>query len=78
MHKDAVEGEDYDLDNLTRVWRKTNEQDASFVGRVQVGVRSPAYEPGPYSPNENQLEKFIDWYIDRISAYLAEPSGAAR
>jgi Rieske 2Fe-2S family protein len=74
VHKDAVEGEDYDLDNLTRVWRKTNEQDASFVNRVQIGVRSPAYEPGPYSPNESQLEKFVDWYIGRMSAYLIAPA----
>jgi hypothetical protein len=28
-----------------------------------MGVRSPAYEPDPYSPNENQLEKFLDWYV---------------
>ena len=26
--KDAVEGVDYDLDNLTKVWRATNEQDS--------------------------------------------------
>ena len=33
-------------------------------------MRSPAYEPGPYSPNESQLEKFLDWYIDRLTAYV--------
>jgi Rieske 2Fe-2S family protein len=70
VDKDAVEGRDYDLENLTHVWRKTNEQDAGFVGSVQIGVRSPAYEPGPYSPNESQLERFVDWYIDRLSAYV--------
>jgi Rieske 2Fe-2S family protein len=72
VDKNAVEGRDYDLENLTHVWRKTNEQDARFVGWTQEGVRSPAYEPGPYSPNENQLEKFVDWYIDRLSAYVGE------
>jgi Rieske 2Fe-2S family protein len=70
VEKDAVEGRDYDLDNLTRVWRKTNEQDAAFVGWTQAGVRSPAYEPGPYSPNEIQTEKFVDWYIHRLSSYV--------
>jgi len=54
------------------VWRKTNEQDARFVGWTQAGVRSPGYEPGPYAPNENQLEKFIDWYLGRLSAYVDE------
>jgi len=54
VHKDAIEGTDYALDNLTKVWRTTNDQDATFVGWQQCGVRSPAYEPGPYTPNENQ------------------------
>jgi Rieske 2Fe-2S family protein len=70
VHRDAVESKDYDLENLTHVWCKTNEQDARFVGWMHMGVRSPAYEPGPYSPNENQVEKFVDWYIDRLAAYV--------
>ncbi|MGF7163266.1 Rieske 2Fe-2S family protein [Rhodoligotrophos appendicifer] len=70
VHKDAVEGRDYDVDRLTEVWRKTNEQDAGFVALISQGVRSPAYEPGPYSPNENQLEKFLTWYIDRLKSHL--------
>jgi glycine betaine monooxygenase A len=67
VHKDAVEGIDYDLQNLTQVWRTTNGQDATFVGWQQLGVSSPAYEPGPFSPNENQVEKFLGWYIDRMA-----------
>jgi Rieske 2Fe-2S family protein len=70
VHKDAVEGRDYDLQTLTQVWRKTNDQDATFVGWNQSGVQNPAYEPGPYSPNENQVEKFIDWYIGRLDDYV--------
>ena len=27
VHKDAVEGQDYDLDNLLKVWLATNQQD---------------------------------------------------
>jgi Rieske 2Fe-2S family protein len=67
VHKDAVEGADYDLQNLTQVWRTTNGQDATFVRWQQLGVSSPAYEPGPFSPNENQVEKFLGWYIDRMA-----------
>ncbi|HTS92263.1 MAG TPA: aromatic ring-hydroxylating dioxygenase subunit alpha [Stellaceae bacterium] len=73
VHKEAVEGRDYDLGHLTEVWSRTNEQDATFVGWCSSGVRSPAYEPGPYSPNESQLEKFLEWYIDRLSAFVGEP-----
>ena len=72
VHKDAVEGRDYDLENLTAVWRATNRQDADLVARSQSGVRSPAYEPGPYSPYaEGLVEKFCDWYLGRLSAGLA-------
>ncbi len=72
VHKDAVEGRDYDLENLTSVWSATNRQDAGLVELSQAGVRSPAYEPGPYSPyTEGLVEKFCDWYLGRLSAGLA-------
>ncbi len=71
VHKDAVEGVDYNLDNLTAVWDATNAQDASLVGIAQAGVSSPAYEPGPYSPyTEGLVEKFCTWYISRLAAHL--------
>lgn len=69
VHKDAVENEDYDINNLTAVWRATNEQDRSLVELSQRGVRSAAYQPGPYSPyTEALVEKFCNWYIGRLSA----------
>jgi Rieske 2Fe-2S family protein len=71
VHKNAVEGVDYDLDNLTKVWLRTNEQDGNLVGMAQGGVRQPGYQPGPYSPyTEELVEKFCDWYIGRMSAHL--------
>ncbi len=71
VHKDAVEGVDYDLGNLTGVWIATNAQDSELVGYAQAGVRNPAYEPGPYSPHtESFVEKFCDWYVARLSAHL--------
>lgn len=66
VHADAVEGEDYNLDELTDVWRKTNLQDGTFVARAQLGVSSPAYEPGPYVRSEYQVEAFCNWYITRL------------
>ena len=70
VHKDAVAGRDYDLDNLARVWTKTNEQDATFVSWAQAGAGNPAYEPGPYSPNEYMVNDFATWYVERMSASL--------
>ena len=70
VHEDAVEGEDYDLDTLTDVWRQTNEQDAVFCARAQRGVSTPAYEPGPYSRSEYQVDAFVTWYVDRMSEHV--------
>jgi Rieske 2Fe-2S family protein len=71
VHKDAVEGIDYDLRNLISVWVATNNQDGELVGYAQAGARSPAYEPGPYSVHTEMLvEKFTNWYIGRMAAHL--------
>lgn len=70
VHKDAVEGVDYDVEKLTHVWRMTNSQDAAFVELAHRGACSPAYEPGPYTSNEYQVEAFCNWYIQRLSHYL--------
>jgi glycine betaine catabolism A len=66
VHADAVEGRDYDVDSLTYVWRATNDQDRTLVARTQLGVSSPAYVPGPYSPTEGQVEAFVNWYLGRL------------
>ena len=66
VHEDAVEGEDYDIAQLTHVWHQTNLQDGSFVARAQAGVSSPAYEAGPYAPSEYQVDLFCTWYVERL------------
>lgn len=72
VHKDAVEGRDYDVKRLTEVWHATNRQDGALVELSQRGVNSPAFEPGPYSPyTEELVEKFANWYVERLRAALA-------
>ncbi len=75
VHEDAEEGVDYDLEELTRVWHHTNRQDGDFVARAQAGVSSPAYEPGPYTASEYQVDAFVTWYLDRLGDQLGQ--GAA-
>ncbi len=70
VHGDAVEGVDYDLEVLTGVWRATNDQDRALVARAQKGVANPAYEPGPYSLVEDDVEAFVNWYIGRVQQHL--------
>jgi Rieske 2Fe-2S family protein len=70
VHADAVEGIDYDLDTMTKVWQATNDQDAVLVARAHQGISSPAYLPGPYGPTEEQVEAFVNWYVTRLKAHL--------
>ncbi|WP_331372750.1 aromatic ring-hydroxylating oxygenase subunit alpha [Sinorhizobium chiapasense] len=70
VHKDAVEGVDYDLDKLTSVWLATTDQDAELVARSHAGIQDPAYEPGAYSRfAEGHLDDFATWYINRMRAH---------
>ena len=58
-----------ELDNLTAVWKATNDQDRRLVETTHAGVSSRAYQPGPYSPyTEGLVEAFCAWYVDRMRA----------
>ena len=70
---DAVEGRDYDVARLTEVWEATNRQDTTLVERVQRGVRSPAYRPGPYAPEEEEgVIQFVDWYAATMRSRIGD------
>jgi len=71
VHREAVAGVDYDLDELTRVWLATNDQDRHIVQENQIGMNAPLYEPGPYSEvTENGVRQFVDWYSHLLQARL--------
>lgn len=73
VHKDAVEGVDYNAAELAHLWNVTNQQDKELAENNQAGVDSPGYVPGPYSPEAEVLVlRFVDWYCERAKAYLAE------
>ncbi|MBB5223863.1 Rieske 2Fe-2S family protein [Amaricoccus macauensis] len=73
VHKDAVEGVDYDLKRLTEVWVNTNDEDRVVVENNQQGILSPGYRPGPYSAaQESGVIQFVDWYLDTLGASLAD------
>ena len=77
VHKDAVEGRDYDLKRLTEVWIATNDEDREVVENNQRGILSPAYSPGPYSPtHEGGNLQFVDWYASTLIRAIT--GGSAR
>lgn len=72
VHKDAVEGVDYDVDNLIFLWNTTNRQDLAYVEMAQKGTYNPAYEPGPYSSSELYVRKFLEWYTRQMKVHASE------
>ncbi|WP_017345485.1 aromatic ring-hydroxylating oxygenase subunit alpha [Pantoea sp. A4] len=67
VHKDAVEGVDYDPQRLREVWDATNDQDRVLGEENQRGINSMGYRPGPYSEShEFGVINFIDWYSDIV------------
>ncbi|TBU99881.1 glycine-betaine demethylase subunit GbcA [Stutzerimonas kirkiae] len=79
VNKDAVEGVDYDPQNLRRVWDATNDQDRILAEENQRGINSSAYQPGPYSQTyEFGVINFLDWYSERMLNNLGEQSAHLR
>ncbi len=67
VHKDAVEGVDYDPERLRAVWDATNDQDRELAEQNQRGINSIGYQPGPYSKTyEFGVINFIDWYSQTV------------
>lgn len=78
VHEDAIEGVDYDIDRLTRVWIATNDQDRRLAENNHRGIRSSAYRPGPFAPTEFMLNSFTNWYAQKLEAYAYASSSARR
>ncbi|CAD5109474.1 glycine-betaine demethylase subunit GbcA [Zestomonas carbonaria] len=73
VHKDAVEGVDYDVARLREVWDATNDQDRRLAEENQRGINSTAYQPGPYSKTyEFGVINFLDWYSERMLDNLGD------
>jgi Rieske 2Fe-2S family protein len=69
VHKDAVQGRDYQLDDILPFWQLTSEQDWELCVKAQKGVSSSHYLPGPLSTyKEYNVDAFIRWYLHQLSA----------
>jgi len=72
VHAEAVEGVDYSVEELTKVWIATNDQDRRIIEENQRGVASPAFEPGPYNKlHEGGVVQFVDWCAATMERALA-------
>lgn len=79
VRDDAVEGTDYDPERVATVWRATCEQDWELCENNAAGIKSVAYEPGPFSPvTESSVESFVRWYLDQLNGSLQGETAATR
>ena len=58
FHPDAIASPDFSPDDAVAFWDLTNRQDWHVCEQMQLGVRSRAYRPGPYSSREDLLHGF--------------------
>jgi Rieske 2Fe-2S family protein len=72
VRKDAVKGVDYAEDRLTWLWHNTLAQDKELVANNQLGTQSAAYQPGPYSLQEDSTEDFVQWYLKHMAPATAQ------
>jgi phenylpropionate dioxygenase-like ring-hydroxylating dioxygenase large terminal subunit len=63
---DAVEGKDYDVDELTWLWDVTTKADKEIVVNNSKGVHSKYYEPGPFSGMEDAEQVYVEWILAEL------------
>ena len=61
-----MEGVDYNLEDLTKVWSQTNAQDQSLAEGAYRGICSGGYMPGPLADEEYLVKQFLSWYRDQL------------
>jgi Rieske 2Fe-2S family protein len=66
VNENAIEGVDYNIEELTWMWHKTTLEDKRIIEDNQKGVLSKKYEPGPLSEMEMGLEKLKIWYLKHL------------
>jgi len=68
----AREGVHYDPARLSWLWDVTSLADKKIIERNQAGVKSRAYEPGPFSLMEPGARQYVDRYVGELASMAAE------
>ena len=73
FHPGAIARHDFDPDDAFAFWDLTNRQDWHVCEQMQLGIKSRAYRPGPYSHREQLLHGFDRLILER-EAMHADPA----
>ncbi len=65
FHPDEMARPGFDPADAVEFWDVTNRQDWHVSELTQLGLKSRAYSPGPYSDNEELLHAFDRWIVAR-------------
>ena len=66
VRNDAVEGKDYDRNELMWLWDITTESDKEIIVNNWKGVNSRYYEPGPFSGMESMERRWTEWILQEM------------
>lgn len=67
VRADAVEGKDYNVDELIWLWDVTTHADKTIIVNNSKGVHSSYYKPGPFSGMENNEKRYVDWILRELA-----------
>jgi Rieske 2Fe-2S family protein len=67
FHPSEMAKPDFQADDAIEFWDQTNREDWSICEMAQVGIRSRAYTPGPYSPRESLLHAFDRTVLEELA-----------
>jgi len=63
FHPSELAKPDFIGDDVVEMWDTTNREDWKISELAQLGIRSRAYVPGPYSPREGLPAAFDQWVL---------------
>lgn len=67
VRDDAVEGVDYDVEDVTGLWARTCAEDIATLGAQQRGIKSRSFIPGPNSiRQERGIKAGLELYLDMM------------
>lgn len=63
---DAVEGRDYQVEDLTWLWDVTTHADKTIIVNNWRGINSRFYRPGPFSRMERLERRYVKWILQEL------------
>ncbi len=66
VRNDAIEGKDYNRDELMWLWDVTTAADKKIIVNNSKGIHSKYYKPGPFSGMEDAEQNYIEWILQEL------------